>query len=73
LTENYHDTKAGVIVTGEIALNNLLDIFLVFFFYNGPSPPAGVFDKFDAITAQIDSTATQSYAELVSLDRSSPS
>jgi hypothetical protein len=66
LTENYHDTKAGVIVTGEIALNNLLDIFLVFFFYNGPSPPAGVFDKFD-------STATQSYAELVSLDRSSPS
>lgn len=55
-----------MIVTGEIALATLIDNFIIFFFYNGPSPPPGVFDKFDAIPSQIDSTTTQSYAELVS-------
>lgn len=52
-------------MTGEIAIDSLLEFFVVFFFYNGETPPAGVFDKFDTITSLTDSTKTQSYSDLV--------
>ena len=58
--------KAAVIVTGEIAIDGLLEIFTVFFFYDGPTPPDGAFDKFNAIPTISDTTAVQSYASLVS-------
>lgn len=64
-TENFHDNKAAVIVTAEIAIESLVEIFVVFFFYNGTDVPDGVFDKFDAIRAFYDSTETQGYADLV--------
>jgi hypothetical protein len=54
-----------VIVTGEIAIDSLLETFIVFFFYDGPSPPADVFDEFDAIPFLTDGTKIQTYYDLV--------
>ncbi|KAF4625739.1 hypothetical protein G7Y89_g12424 [Cudoniella acicularis] len=65
-TVNYYkDPKAAVIVTGEITIENLLETFIVFFFYDGPSPPAGVFDEFNAIPFLTDGTKVQSYYDLI--------
>lgn len=65
-TENYfHDPKAAVIVTGEVAIDTLLEIFVVFFFYDGETVPAGVFDAFNAIPTISDGTKTQTYSDLV--------
>jgi len=70
-TENYYkDPKAAVIVTGEIAIDNLLETFIVFFFYDGPNPPADVFDEFNAIPFLTDGTEVQSYYDLVDSDDS---
>jgi FAD/FMN-containing dehydrogenase len=71
-TENYTDPKASIIVTSEAAADSLVKFFLVFFYYNGPTPPAGPFDGFDAISAITDSTKAQSYADLVRLLTFSP-
>jgi hypothetical protein len=38
---------------------------VVFFFYNGETPPAGVFDEFNAIEETLDSVKVQSYADMV--------
>lgn len=65
-TGNYHDQKGSVIVTGDIAANNVVDIFVVYFFYDGATPPPRVFDKFDAIVSLTDGTKSQSYSDLVS-------
>lgn len=67
LTANY-DPKSAVIVTGEVAIDTLLEIFIVFFFYDAATPPAGVFDAFDAIPTLTNGTKTQSYADLLSSD-----
>jgi FAD/FMN-containing dehydrogenase len=64
-TENYEDPKASVIVSAEVVLDGLLKLFLVFFYYNGESPPAGAFDKFDAIPHITDTTEAKSYVNLV--------
>jgi hypothetical protein len=53
-TENYNDPNASIIVTGEIAIGSLLETFIVFFFYGGPTPPDGVFDNFNAIPTLAD-------------------
>jgi hypothetical protein len=63
---NYKDPKAAVIVTAEIAVDTLLQTFFIFYFYDGPTPPAGVFDEFDAIPSLTKNTTTQSYTDLVS-------
>jgi hypothetical protein len=57
--------KAAVIVTGEIAIDSLLEIFVIFFFYDGPVVPDGVFDKFNAIPTITDGTEVQTYASFV--------
>ncbi|TVY85956.1 putative FAD-linked oxidoreductase, partial [Lachnellula willkommii] len=68
-TENYFQhPKAAVIVTGEIAIDNLLDIFVVFFFYDGETPPAGIFDAFDALPTVTDAAKTQTYSDLLNAD-----
>jgi hypothetical protein len=64
-TENYDDPKAAIIVTGEVTITDLVQVFVVFYFYDGPAPPAGVFDKFNAIPFLSSSTTTQTYASLV--------
>ena len=53
-------------MTGSIAIENLAQLFVLFFFYDGPTPPAGVFDVFNAVLPITDQTATQSYASIVS-------
>jgi hypothetical protein len=65
-TEYYPDEKAAIIMTAERTLGTLLDIWILFVFYNGPTPPAGVFDNFTAIPHTIDSTKTQSINDLLS-------
>ena len=63
--QNYPDEKAAVIVTYESLLDTLVDILFIFYFYNGPTVPEGVFDKFDAIEPLVDQTKVQSYADLL--------
>jgi len=68
---DYPDAKAAVIPTFQFGLPaNLLNLVggpLFFFFYDGPTPPAGVFDEFDAIPSLSDSTGTMSYYELTQM------
>ena len=64
--ENYDQhPKAAVIVTGEIAIDSLLEIFVVFLFYDGPTPPADVFAAFNALPSITDGVKVQSYYDLV--------
>ncbi|KAF7526864.1 hypothetical protein G7054_g10625 [Neopestalotiopsis clavispora] len=65
-TEYYPDDKAAIILTAERTLGTLLDIWILFLYYNGPEVPAGVFDNFTSIAHTIDTTKTQSMNELVS-------
>ncbi|GAP89524.1 putative FAD binding domain-containing protein [Rosellinia necatrix] len=66
-TENYDDDKAGIIVTAERTLATLVDIWVVFLYYNGPEPPAGVFDKFfDISKFKLNTCKTQSMHSLLS-------
>ena len=65
---SYPDAKAAVIPVFQFGLPlNLLNAItgpLLFMFYDGPTPPPGVFDEFDAITALSDETKTQRYADV---------
>jgi len=68
-TENYANyPKAAIISTFQFGLPlNLLNVFtgpLFFFFYDGPTPPAGIFDEFNAIDSISDGVKTQSYYEV---------
>jgi len=64
LTANY-DPKSAVIVTAEIVIDGLLDLFVVFMFYDAATPPPGVFDAFNAVPHITDGTKTRTYADLV--------
>ncbi|CZT42260.1 uncharacterized protein RSE6_02118 [Rhynchosporium secalis] len=44
---------------------SLDQFFVVFFFYNGPNPPPGVFDKFNSIPSTSDTVRKQRYSSLV--------
>ncbi|KAL9106843.1 MAG: hypothetical protein Q9227_008176 [Pyrenula ochraceoflavens] len=63
-TKDYSDPKAAVIVTCErdAAIDNL---FVIFYFYNGETPPESVFSEFNAIPSLTDTTKTQSFASLL--------
>ncbi|KAI1778637.1 FAD binding domain-containing protein [Hypoxylon cercidicola] len=60
------DGKAGIIMTAERTLATLVDIWVIFLYYNGPEPPQGVFDSFLDIGPTINSCKTQRYADLLS-------
>ncbi|KAF2431252.1 putative FAD dependent oxidoreductase [Tothia fuscella] len=64
-TENNKDVKAGIIPTAEVTGANFVNIWFVFFFYNGPKPPKDVFAKFMAIPSLVDTTKTRTYDDLV--------
>jgi hypothetical protein len=70
--ENYNDTKAYLFTTFETAIGGLLNIFAVFFFYDGPVPPPGLFDAFDAMDSILDDVKSRPYPDLVSLTPSRP-
>nr|POE75157.1 putative fad-linked oxidoreductase [Quercus suber]POE94764.1 putative fad-linked oxidoreductase [Quercus suber] len=71
-TRDYPDAKAAVIPTFQFGLPanalNLLGGPLIFFFYDGPTPPAGIFDDFDAIESSSDDTKTQTYYSLANAE-----
>lgn len=63
---NVNDPKEAIILTNVDATASLTTI-LIFYFYDGPEPPTeGAFADFLAIPHILDTTKTQSYAELVS-------
>lgn len=62
-TANYPDDKAAIILTADHGA--LVNTWIMFLFYDAPSPPDGVFDKFKDI-GPLDTTKTwDSYNELV--------
>lgn len=65
---DYPDKKAAIIPTFQFGLPlNLLNAVtgpLLFFFYDGPEPPKGVFDEFDKIESISDDTKARSYYDL---------
>ncbi|KAL8381923.1 hypothetical protein RB595_005938 [Gaeumannomyces hyphopodioides] len=65
-TINYPDPKAGIILTAERAGLGTIDIWTMFLYYNGPTPPAGVFDNFTAIQPWMNTCKTRSMSQLVS-------
>jgi hypothetical protein len=52
-------------VTVEFVADSLDEFWVLFFFYNGPTLPIGVFDKFLSIPSTTDTTKQQKYSELV--------
>ncbi|KAI0007439.1 FAD binding domain-containing protein [Xylariaceae sp. FL0662B] len=64
-TENYPDEKAGIIVTAERTFETLVDLWILFLYYNGPEPPSGVFDGFLAVGPSVNSCKTQSMNALL--------
>lgn len=66
LVSNYHDPKAAVIVTFSTTLHDLVDVFVVFYFYNDPRGPGEILAEFDAIPALVDQTkGPRSYRDLI--------
>ncbi|KAL3462167.1 FAD-binding domain-containing protein [Aspergillus heterothallicus] len=64
LIRTYPDTKAAVIPTFNIAI---LDAIMLFFYYDGPSPPANAFAGLDRIPALLDLTEETTYVEMTNL------
>ncbi|RYP15350.1 hypothetical protein DL766_009431 [Monosporascus sp. MC13-8B] len=65
-TEYNTDHKAAIIPTAERTLATLVDLWIVFVFYDGPEPPTGIFDNFTSIGPFINTAKTQSMSELIS-------
>lgn len=64
--QNNNDPKAAIIVTLDLAVDSLLRLAVVFFFYDGPAPPGAVFDEFNSIIPTLDQVTTQNYTAIVS-------
>lgn len=59
------DDKAAIIPTAEYTAGGLVDGWILFVYYNGPEPPEETFRNFTDIPHILDTTKTQSMAELV--------
>lgn len=64
-TEYNTDDKAAVIVTAERTNVNLIDSWIIFIFYDSPTPPANIFKNFTDIGPITNTLKTQSYADLM--------
>lgn len=64
--QNNNDPKAAIIVTLDLAVDSLLRLAVVFFFYDGPTPQGTVFDEFNALIPTLDQVTTQNYTAVVS-------
>lgn len=64
--QNNNDPKAAIIVTLDLAVDSLLRLAVVFFFYDGPTPQGTVFDEFNSIVPTLDQVKTQNYTAVVS-------
>ncbi|KAF2192782.1 hypothetical protein K469DRAFT_717376 [Zopfia rhizophila CBS 207.26] len=65
-TEHYPDENAGIIMTAETTALEAIDIWTMFLFYDGPTPPPGVFDNFTSIGPFTNNCKTRSYYDLLS-------
>ncbi|EJT72187.1 FAD binding domain-containing protein [Gaeumannomyces tritici R3-111a-1] len=65
-TEHYDDPKAAIIATVQLTVLNAIEMWTLFLFYDGPTPPAGIFDKFDKVGPTINNCKTREYGELLS-------
>lgn len=65
-TEGNKDPKAAIIPTFNFVSLAVLNVpaIIIAFFYDGPTPPAGVFDDFDAIESLSDNTKTRPFESL---------
>lgn len=63
--EDSKDEKAAVILVGAMVPDLSLDLWILYTFYGGPEPPAGVFDDFIAAGPVNDTSATKSYYQLM--------
>lgn len=61
--DDYPDEKAAIILTSEHGA--LIDFWIMFLFYDGPEPPAGVFDEFTAIDHTSTAKTWGSYYDLL--------
>ncbi|KAF2833496.1 FAD-binding domain-containing protein [Ophiobolus disseminans] len=66
-TEYNEDEKAAVIVTAERTNVNIVDSWIIFLFYDGPTPPPGLFNNFTDVNPLLDTTRTRTYADLMAL------
>jgi hypothetical protein len=66
-TEYNEDEKAAVIVTAERTNVNVVDSWIIFLFYDGATPPVGIFDNFTDVNPLLDTTRTRTYADLMAL------
>jgi hypothetical protein len=64
-TDDYPDEKAAIIMTAEFTVLGAVDIWIMFLFYDGPNPPAGVFDIFTDIKPLTNDCKTRSYYDLL--------
>lgn len=64
-TEYYPDEKAGIILTAEFSGSGTIDTWIMFLFYDGPSPRSGVFDNFTAVGPLVNDCRTRDYSELL--------
>ncbi|KAM7205157.1 hypothetical protein V8F20_003294 [Naviculisporaceae sp. PSN 640] len=64
-TEYNTDPKAAVIVTAERTNVNLIDSWILFLFYDGPTPPAGMFTNFTSGVPIVNTCRTRTYADLM--------
>jgi hypothetical protein len=67
-TEYYPTDKAAIIATHEITLATLVDIWIIFIFYDGDLPPAGTFDNFTAIGPLINTCGPTTYLDFISAE-----
>lgn len=70
LVSDYHDPKAAVIVTYsttlDIFVDTLVDIFVVFYFYNDADGPGDILSELNEIPALVDATRSgRSYKDLI--------
>jgi hypothetical protein len=59
------DSRAAIILDYVFVAENQTNLITVAYFYNGPTPPSGVFKGFLSIPYLADATKTQRYPELL--------
>ncbi|KAH8890596.1 FAD-binding domain-containing protein [Thozetella sp. PMI_491] len=66
-TDYNDDDKAAIIVTAERAAVGVVDSWIIFLFYDGPSPPDGLFNNFTNADPNplLNTCHEQSYADLI--------
>lgn len=64
-TEYCEDDKAAVIVTAERAVIGAVDSWILFLFYDGPSPPKEVFKNFTDIGAVLNTARKRSFSDMM--------